>query len=418
MDNKNKDFDLEESPIGIKPLEDDDSQEVKLVRTQQIPITKIEEPIDMPIEKKEVRPIRPIREVRIVPTVNEQLDEPVDSVSMEENQEPKLTDNEVEETPIIPDDPAIDKEAEEPKKEKKEIKKRDIIMYIIMAIIIIVIILLGINYCQKRLEDERRMVSLKKTTTTTTSSTTPTTKTDATLTTTTTEKSTDKTGKTTTTSKKTDSQGYTGTTAPTTQAGDITKTYKIEASKISLTNKKNGYTYTLPNTSVTVKVIGKKAAVDKVGTPKLKIDVGNMKVGTNKGTVQINGTYSGVKFVFDPTTLNVTVKESATTTTTTTTEKVEDVYTYSIEDGGFIPVYYIQIFKNGNAYNGAVRLYTSATASEDFARGTSNHAAQGVTVSKAKYDLSGKPTLYFSIESECEAEDKCSAKRYKMQCRS
>lgn len=378
MDNEKNDFKREETPIGIKPLEEDnDTNEIKLVRTQSIPLVG---DIDLPREKTE---LYPTREVRVVNIKSDEVVEP---------------NKEVIDNPVPKDNPEENHDDSKPKKKKT---KQDLIMYAIMAIIVIVILLLGIKYCRNMMEDDRRISTTKTTASTETTSTTQ--GTDVTLTTTTTTTTPTITETTTTTSKKTDNQGYTGTTT-TTVAGNITKTYVIKGSSITFKNKKANYAYSLPaKFEVAVQVTGSKANVTKVGTPKLVIDVSTIKDGVGK--IQVNGTYSGVKITIDPNTVQVTSKLTETTTTTTT--KKADVYTYKLESALQGAIYYLSLYKNGTAHAESIIIYTSKSSADNIGGGLSSKITLAPSMSQEgqSYDLANKPTLYFAFEKDCTGSD-------------
>ena len=136
MDNERKVFNVEEEPIGIKPLEGatpevEQSDEIKLVR---------ENPVE-PEAKPEVKVVNTASPspVRIITTGG---NGPVKVVT-KPTSEVATTEPPKEEsiTPVEP--PKV-----EPKKEeKKDEKWKDVIMYIIMVIIIILIILLLLRFC-------------------------------------------------------------------------------------------------------------------------------------------------------------------------------------------------------------------------------------------------------------------------------
>lgn len=224
MDNENKDINMEETPIGIKPLEGT-SETVTTLNTN---------PADVVEPRVEVSDSEPTNEIKLVRT---------QSI-------PVQTEAPIEEEAITP--VGIVNNPEPKKEEKKKTSISDIIMYIIMIVIIIIIILLLLKFCEDGRNDGKGIVTTTKagekaTTTTTIPSvvTNPTTQltTDPTMTqtttgtttkkvnkdtTTTTRPKTSSTKKTTTTKKKTSATTTSATTSTTTKKPEPEYTYTYE----------------------------------------------------------------------------------------------------------------------------------------------------------------------------------------------
>lgn len=230
MDNENKDINMEETPIGIKPLEGT-SETVTTLNTN---------PADVVEPRVEVSESEPTNEIKLVRT---------QSI-------PVQTEAPIEEEVITP--VGIVNNPEPKKEEKKKTSISDIIMYIIMIVIIIIIILLLLKFCEDGRNDGKGIVTTTKagekaTTTTTIPSvvTNPTTQltTDPTMTQTTTGTTTKKVNKdtTTTTRPKTNSTKKTTTKKPS-KTEKPQETTEATTTKPSTTKKPDPeYTYTYEN---------------------------------------------------------------------------------------------------------------------------------------------------------------------------
>lgn len=229
MDNENKDINMEETPIGIKPLEGT-SETVTTLNTNTADVVE---------PRVEVSESEPTNEIKLVRT---------QSI-------PVQTEAPIEEEVITP--VGIVNNPEPKKEEKKKTSISDIIMYIIMIVIIIIIILLLLKFCEDGRNDGKGIVTTTKagekvTTTTTIPSvvTNPTTQltTDPTMTQTTTGTTTKKVNKDTTTTTRPKTNSTKKTTTSTTKKTTTTTKKSTEATTTT-TEKVDKYTYTYtPNT--------------------------------------------------------------------------------------------------------------------------------------------------------------------------
>ena len=286
MDNENKDIKIEETPIGIKPLEGDSNNVTTLptndeVKTPEVTSDNISSDYNS----------FPTDEVKLVKTQNIPV----------QNEAP-VKEEIVLETGIV-------NNPEPNRNEKKKMSIADIIMYIIMVVIIIVIILLLLKFCEGGKNDGKGIVTTTTTTksVTTTTTTVPivtnsttTTTTMPIVTQTTTGTTTKKvTNNTTTTTRPTTTKKSTTTTKKTT-----TKTTTTTKKTTTTTKKANEYTYTyVVQTSETFAVTfynnGKKITED------ITVLVDGFPVASGKSLITIDiddinvGNKPKITFIYD-----------------------------------------------------------------------------------------------------------------------
>lgn len=266
MDNENRDIKMEETPIGIKPLEGGNETTSLPVEESIVAAPSVNA---VPEQNTEIKLVR----TQTIPVQNEVVREevPMTEVGIVNNPEP-------------------------PRNNKKKTSISDIIMYIIMVVIIIIIILLLLKFCEDGKNDGKGLVTTTKagevvktssTTKTVMTNTTSSTTTVPVITNTTTGTTTKKVNKdtTTTTRPKTSKKTTTSKKKPNTQKPGTTSTTTTTTTKKPAPE----YTYTYENfygTFYKVTVYKK----GKVLTDRYCImdSSGQVPLNCNAGTVELD----------------------------------------------------------------------------------------------------------------------------------